>query len=107
MVILRNLAHARWRARIKLAELEEDSACVQPVAESRLVVDTLCRAIDRLPPEQAAVMRLVLAGEVSPQVIAQRLRLPPGTVMSRLARARASLRATMGMGARAHVSELL
>ena len=42
-------------------------------------------------------MHLVMAGETSPQALATRLGLPKGTVMSRLARARASLRKVMAL----------
>ena len=52
-------------------------------------------------------MQLVLEGEVSPRAIAMRLDLPVGAVMSRLARARAKLRAQIGLEADAPVSELL
>ena len=74
--------------------------------------DTLSRgiayaAIAGLPPEQALVMSLVLQGEFSPQAIARQLNLPVGTVMSRLARARAKLRVYIGIEASTPVAELL
>jgi len=52
-------------------------------------------------------MQLVLEGELSPRAIAARLNLPVGTVMSRLARTRAKLRAHVGLDAGAPLSELL
>ena len=107
MIILQTLARARWRAHVEHTELEEDSASIAPVAESRLALNTLHSAIARLPPERAQVMQLVLEGEVSPRAIAMQLDLPVGTVMSRLARARAKLRAQIGLEADAPVSELL
>jgi RNA polymerase sigma-70 factor (ECF subfamily) len=107
MIILQNIARARWRARVEHTELEEESASVDPIAESRLALNTLHNAIARLPDEQAQVMQLVLEGEVSPRAIAGRLDLPVGTVMSRLARARAKLRVQIGLEADAPVSELL
>lgn len=107
MTILQNLIRARWRARIDMAELEEDSASVAPVAESRLALSALRHAIDALPPEQQQIMALVLQGELSPRAIAQQLDLPVGTVMSRLARARVKLRAHIGLEDGMAVSELL
>ena len=107
MIILQNLIRAGWRARVELTELEEDSASTQPVGDSRLAVADLRAAIEQLPPEQAEVMHLVLQGEFSPQAMAQHLGLPLGTVMSRLARARAKLRLHIGMEAGTPVSELL
>lgn len=107
MIILQNLIRAGWRARVDMAELEEDSASTLPVGDSRLAVAELRAAIAALPPEQAQVMALVLQGEFSPQAIAAQLELPVGTVMSRLARARARLRVQIGLEAGSPVAELL
>ena len=49
-------------------------------------------AIRRLPADQERLMRLVAAGETSPADLARLTGLAPGTVMSRLARARAIAR---------------
>lgn len=107
MIVLQNLIRAGWRARVEMAELEEDSASTLPVGDSRLAVAELRTAIAALPPEQAQVMALVLQGEFSPREIAARLNLPVGTVMSRLARARAKLRVQIGLDAGMPVAELL
>ncbi len=107
MIILQNIARASWRASPEHAELEEDSASIAPVADSRLALSTLHSAIARLPAEQSAVMQMVLDGEQSPSIIAAQLGLPVGTVMSRLARARVKLRAHIGLDAHTPVSELL
>ena len=107
MIILQNLIRAGWRARVETTELEEDSASTLPVGDSRLAVADLRAAIAGLPPEQALVMSLVLQGEFSPQAIARQLNLPVGTVMSRLARARAKLRVYIGIEASTPVAELL
>ncbi|WP_420011596.1 sigma factor-like helix-turn-helix DNA-binding protein [Tateyamaria sp.] len=53
--------------------------------------DTLA-AIAALPQPQRRLLELVIAGETSPRAIALATGLPLGTVMSRLARARAKLR---------------
>jgi RNA polymerase sigma-70 factor (ECF subfamily) len=107
MIILQNLARARWRAQVDLDELEENSASTAPVADSRLALSALYGAIDALPHEQREVMALVLQGEFSPRVMAQRLGVPVGTVMSRLARARVKLRAQIGLDAGTPVADLL
>ncbi len=107
MIILQNLIRAGWRTRVELIELEEDSASTPPVGDSRLAVADLRAAIAVLPPEQAQVMALVLQGEFSPRAIAKQLDLPVGTVMSRLARARAKLRVQIGLDAGLPVAELL
>ena len=107
MIILHNLARARWRAQVETTELEENSATSQPLGDSRLMLDALCRAITALPPDQACVMELVLQGEPSPRVIATRLDVPVGTVMSRLARARVTLRRQIGLETGMPVAELL
>lgn len=95
MIMLHNLVRQRWRQRRPTEELEEDMAQTEPTAPGRLACADLQRAIARLPAEQVCVMEELLAGESSPRVIADRTGLPVGTVMSRLARARARLRSDM------------
>ncbi|MEL7089118.1 MAG: sigma factor-like helix-turn-helix DNA-binding protein, partial [Planctomycetota bacterium] len=48
-----------------------------------------------LPKPQRQLMELVAGGETSPRALAAATGLPLGTVMSRLARARAKLRLTL------------
>ena len=107
MIILHNIARRRWRRAQDHIELAEDNATTLPDADGRLAVAQLQRAIAALPIDQAQVMSLVMQGELSPKDIAARLDLPVGTVMSRLARARATLRDTIGLEAGAPVAELL
>jgi RNA polymerase sigma-70 factor (ECF subfamily) len=52
-------------------------------------------AIDRLPEDQRSVLVLVCIEELSYRETADILDIPMGTVMSRLARARAALVTTM------------
>ncbi|WP_176473859.1 RNA polymerase sigma factor [Actibacterium ureilyticum] len=59
----------------------------------RIACAEVLAAIDRLPPEQAVLLRAWLDGADSYAALAQRMHLPVGTVTSRLARARARLRA--------------
>ena len=107
MVMLHNLVRARWRRQQPTEELREEQLQTDPAAPARLACAELRSAIARLPRNQARLMVLVMQGESSPQVLADRLRLPPGTVMSRLARARAALRREMGLARKASVVELM
>ncbi|HVR71344.1 MAG TPA: sigma-70 family RNA polymerase sigma factor [Vicinamibacteria bacterium] len=61
-------------------------------AEGREVLD---RAMARLSPEQRAVFVLRVREELSYQEIAEALEISPGTVMSRLSRARERLRVAL------------
>ncbi|MGC1495559.1 MAG: sigma-70 family RNA polymerase sigma factor [Sulfitobacter sp.] len=107
MITLHNLARSRWRARRETEELSDDMAQTAPAAPARLACTEVRAAIARLPPDQAALMELVVAGESSPQILADQNGVPVGTVMSRLARARVRLRAEMGLEGQASVMELL
>lgn len=107
MTTLHNLARQRWRQRKPTEELTDDMAQDAPLAPARLACADLRSAIARLPEDQAKLMKLVLSGETSPRVLAARLGIPKGTVMSRLARARARLREEMGLGQRGSVADLL
>ncbi len=61
----------------------------------RLEVRDLDRALQRLPPEQRAVLLLVGVEDMSYQEVADVLGVPMGTVMSRLSRGRERLRAEL------------
>lgn len=105
MIMLHNLVRQRWRARRVTEELAEDTAQTAPDAPARLACAELARVIATLPEEQALVIEALCAGESSPRAIAELTGVPLGTVMSRLARARARLREEMGV--ERSVSELL
>lgn len=105
MTMLTNLARQRWRRRWMTEELKDDMAQAVPLAPARIACAELQAAIARLPADQAELIRLVMMGETSPKVLAAQLGLPKGTVMSRLGRARATLRVEMGL--EGSVSELL
>lgn len=55
----------------------------------------LAAAFDELSPEHQAVLTLRVVEDLSYEEIAQALGVPPGTVMSRLSRARAELRSRL------------
>ncbi len=59
---------------------------------SRLALAETAKAIDQLPPEQREALLLVVLEGVTYEEAAKILEIPIGTLMSRLGRARASLR---------------
>jgi RNA polymerase sigma-70 factor (ECF subfamily) len=64
----------------------------------RLALGEMNRALDRLPDDQRETLLLVVLEGVSYEEAATILGIPIGTVMSRLSRARAALRALTGAG---------
>ncbi len=106
MTTLRNIARSEWRARHETDELAEDMVSAPPEAPRVIACTELREAIDRLPDDQALLLKLVMTGETSPRVLAQRIGVRAGTVMSRLARARARLREEMGMSQTCSVTTL-
>jgi len=65
------------------------------VASSRLDLADVATALNALPAEQRAVIALVVLDGMSYQEAADALHIPLGTIMSRLARARAALAARL------------
>lgn len=65
------------------------------VTEAAVTLDEVRSAMNGLPDEQRTVLLLVCADERSYQETADTLGVPIGTVMSRLARARRNLAATL------------
>jgi RNA polymerase sigma-70 factor (ECF subfamily) len=92
MRTLHNQARMGWRRAPAPEELHEDDASTPPVAIDRLICADTLRAIEALPDKQARLLRMVSEGDTSPKVLADRTGWPVGTVMSRLARARARLK---------------
>ncbi len=99
MAAMRNLASTRWRSYKPCDELDETSAFTQPEAPARIACAELRSAILKLPPDQAVLMELIAGGDTRPSELARITGLPLGTVMSRLARARAKLRLNLGLNA--------
>jgi RNA polymerase sigma-70 factor, ECF subfamily len=66
--------------------------------EARLALDEVRRAVDRLPPDQRTVLLLVTVEGLSYKEAAQVVRVPVGTIMSRLARARIALQMQLETG---------
>ena len=97
LAVLRNAARRARGQPASPSELTESCAVIAPDALARLACADLDRAIAGLPQDQAELMRMVRAGHDSPAELARLTGLPPGTVMSRLARARRRLRVQMDM----------
>ncbi len=72
-----------------------------PAQEGYMAWGELVRALGRLSAGQQDVVRLVALGGMSYQEAAETLKVPIGTVMSRLNRARRSLRCLLEEGAKA------
>lgn len=66
------------------------------VAESRIILEHVRRKIAELPVEQGVAVLLVCVEGLSYREAAEVMEVPVGTVMSRLGRARAALRESMG-----------
>lgn len=93
---------SRARRTLKLQvtdKLKDDHALTEPDALLRLDCADTLTAIAKLPKPQRRLMDLVVSGETSPRALAHATGLPLGTVMSRLARARAKLRITLAKDA--------
>jgi len=92
--VMHNVHVNRVRAARATDQLEEDMPELAQRASQgdALLVRDLDRAISRLPDEQRAVLLLVTLEEMSYDTVARTLEIPIGTVMSRLSRARTTLR---------------
>ena len=76
-----------------MEELEPHSAILPARQETAAEVADIRRAFEALPQEQRAALHLVAVEELSYQQAAAALDIPVGTLMSRISRARARLRA--------------
>jgi RNA polymerase sigma-70 factor (ECF subfamily) len=88
-----------------IAELTDDFALSVPAAD-RAEFHEFTAAMDTLGAEHRQILLLVGLEGLSYREIAQELRIPIGTVMSRLARARSSLRHALENGSRYEVAEI-
>lgn len=107
MAALRNQYRQFLRDQLPDIDLDEADEPTGPDVFATLAVHEIKIAIAGLPDTQARLMRLVASGETSPQSLAKITGWPLGTVMSRLARARARLRLKVGLAANAPTADLL
>lgn len=76
-------------------ELDVESIPAEPVLASEIDRDQLQQALNALPEHHRLVVAMFYYEDLSYRQIAERLRIPVGTVMSRLARAKAQLRRSL------------
>jgi RNA polymerase sigma-70 factor, ECF subfamily len=76
-------------------DFECDQQAVASTSDDRVFVNEVLACIDRLPEEQRCVLLLSVVEGLALREIAEILKIPMGTVMSRLGRARAALREYM------------
>ena len=102
--ILRNLfisglrRNGRASAAKSVDDLQAGEDGVRPEQESSLALSDIVMALDRLPSAHREVLLLVALEDMSYREIAEVTGVPVGTVMSRLSRARLSLRAVLEEG---------
>src|SRR5215831_6602302 len=79
---------------------EERLGSDEPVrrVEARLALEEVRRAVGRLPPDQRTALLLVTVDGLSYKEAAEVVRVPVGTIMSRLARARIALQLQLDAG---------
>jgi RNA polymerase sigma-70 factor, ECF subfamily len=94
--------------RIDAAEASDPELSIDGVRrmEAHLTYDAVRRAITTLPEEQRTVIMLVCVEGQTYKEAAETLGIPIGTVMSRLARARAGLARELGEGAGGNIVRL-
>lgn len=91
---LRSPAHQNITAPIN--DITLNIAATDTLADQLTLIET-ARAIESLSPEQREALLTVVVSGLSYKEAAETLNIPIGTLMSRLARARSALKATMTM----------
>lgn len=96
--ILRNLFISSLRVKSReifsksTDDLVQGEDAALPEQEQRLVLADISRALDRLPASHREVLVMIAVEDLSYREVAEITGVPIGTVMSRLSRARGSLR---------------
>ncbi|KJZ19545.1 RNA polymerase sigma factor [Loktanella sp. S4079] len=93
-----------YRSQVRSPALKQETAPLDDISTTVAAVDRLndqlalgetARAMAQLPPEQREALLSVVIGGLSYKEAAETLEIPIGTLMSRLGRARANLKAMM------------
>ena len=96
--VLRNIHVSNWRSNVKhksaknIDDLEGFEGSVREEQEDNFSTSLITEALDKLPAQQREVLILVSLEEVSYRDAAEIIGVPMGTIMSRLSRARSTLR---------------
>jgi len=104
VAIMRRRAIDRWRKRAQPKVLESDETLdigvegEDPLANE--YSDEMQQGLDRLPDELRETLLLVVVGELTHQEVADLMKIPLGTVLSRVSRARTRLREFVSAAAR-------
>lgn len=104
IAIMRRRAIDRWRKRAQPKVLESDETLDigvegdDPLANE--YSDEMQQGLDRLPDELRETLLLVVVGELTHQEVADLMKIPLGTVLSRVSRARTRLREFVSAAAR-------
>jgi len=99
LATMRNLHRQRLRRKVETCDIEDLALSDPPDVFRQIACAEVRAAILRLPQHQARLVMLILHGETSPQRLADLTQARPGTVMSRLARARQTLKSELGLSA--------
>lgn len=95
VAILRRRTADHWRRhgkkkKVAFSDLATDLPAQPPPEQG--YIDPVQHALDQLPKELRETLLLVVVGELTHQQVADMLRVPLGTVLSRVSRARVRLR---------------
>jgi len=105
IAIMRRRAIDRWRKRAQPKAFGSDEPLDVSVEGDDPLAndysDEVQRGLDRLPDELRETLLLVVVGELTHQEVADLMKIPLGTVLSRVSRARTRLRDYISAAARA------
>jgi RNA polymerase sigma-70 factor (ECF subfamily) len=94
--MLLNIFRDHWRREASYRTVDRDQigelACFTSTVEDRLEVKAIWKSMERIPQEQREALLAVVIGGLSYDEAAKALSIPKGTLMSRIARARAKIK---------------
>jgi RNA polymerase sigma-70 factor, ECF subfamily len=96
--VLRNIHVSNWRSNAKhqyaknLDDLQDGEGATRADQEDNFSTSVITEALDKLPAQQREVLVLISLEEVSYKDASEIIGVPIGTIMSRLSRARSTLK---------------